>query len=204
MIPINATQDSTAKIRKFRRIQMSISANETVNFTIKSIFKLVVICWLVLSPALAQTQIKNDKLGFSLELQKGWQNLTLRNDFVDTYLRAASPEGVDTAAVYVQIFSRKTYELSTYQVAVRRYIEETMKGTVVSSSEVEVKGQPAWRVEYIGNGKGYTEDQRHYLNTVVFKGDKIYVVHCVAEKDKWDDFKEAFEAMSNTLEIGGQ
>lgn len=156
----------------------------------------------LISWGLAQTVVANQEFGFSLELQKDWDELAAREDFKNTYLRVASPEGIRAAALYVQVFGQEGFSLATYQQAVRRYVQESMKGTVLRDEEISLNGQPAWQVEYAGESKGYTEDRRHFLNTVAFRNNKIFVVHCATEEDKWERFRGDLETMSRSLKFG--
>lgn len=166
---------------------------------LKAIFLGVFLLLAVTSPASAQSVVTNSEFGFQLELQKGWDELASREDFKNTYLRVASPEGIKAAALYVQVFEREGYSLATYQQAVRRYVKESMKGTVIRDEELPVNGLTVWRIEYAGESKGYTEDRRHFMNTVAFRDSQIFVVHCATEEETWEKFRPDLEAMSSSL-----
>lgn len=137
---------------------------------------------------------------FRLTLLPGWDREPRREDFDSAYLRIGSPDGIDEGAIYLQVFPKGRFTEETYQRAVRRYITERMDGTLLAESTPTIDGKKAWRVEYEGVSVGYVGSRRHFLNTVFFVGEQIVVVHCAAQSDRWDEFRENFIATSDSFE----
>jgi len=155
----------------------------------------------IFSAAVAQEQVSNDEQGFQLTLLPGWTQLPDKAEFQNTYLRVASPAGVEDGAIYLQIFAQGTYTPETYRTAVRRYVTTTMEGRILADQDITVNGREAWRLEYNGESVGYAGDRRHFLNTVIFHQDKIFVVHCASKDQVWDSVNEDFREISSTLEL---
>lgn len=162
----------------------------------------LLILWLILAGfAFAQELVEVPDQGFSITLTEGWTQEELREDFNNVFLRAASPVGIEDAAIYVQVYDLGRFTPESYRKSVRRYITTKMEGTVLSDKDVEVGPKGAWRIEYEGVSVGFAGKRRHFMNTVFFQGDKIYVVHCAARSQRWEQFQGDFTAISNSMNL---
>jgi hypothetical protein len=138
---------------------------------------------------------------YSLELPEGWERLELREEkeFSPAILRLGAPGGIARGAVYLQYFPKRAMTLDSYKTAARNYIEQKMEGQVISEREIPLNGVTSWQVQYQGNGPGFVDAQRRFLNTVLFDQDSIVVVHCAAQPELWVELSPAFEAISQSL-----
>lgn len=151
--------------------------------------------------AWAQKTVKNEAQGFSLTLPENWTEEPLREDFDNTYLRVASPVGIEDAAIYVQIFETGRFTPETYRTSARRYITTRMEGSILADQEVQLGERSAWRIEYEGVSVGFAARRRHFMNTVFFHRGKIFVVHCAARSTRWEEFKNVFSTTSDSFVV---
>ncbi len=163
---------------------------------------LVLLLWLTSTSVLfGQETIKSQDQSVGITLSQEWTNVGLRKDFDKVVIRAAGPAGVEDAAIYVQVYDVGRFTPESYRHSVRRYISQTMKGEVLGEQELELDGRKAWQIEYTGVSVGYAEERRHFLNTVVFDGEKIYVVHCAAVSPSWQTLESDFRAISRSMKL---
>ncbi len=168
------------------------------------IFLLIVIstapCW-AQADGVQRVEAAYGSRVYTLSLPQGWQQLELRQEkeFSPVLLRLAGPDGINKGAVYLQRFPRQQMSLEDYKSAARSYIQETMKGQLLSQADVTIAGQKAWRSQYEGNGPGFVDAKRRFQNTVLFDGDSIIVVHCAAPPELWEKLKPSFDSISQSL-----
>ncbi len=175
---------------------------------------LLVVCALV-APVWAKEVYTAQKLGYQITVPDRWSledregqyfeplNRYQKDLEKDIVLKLKSPEGIQTAGVYVLVYPAQGRTLDGFIDAMKQYVLHDMKGDIrhFKSRRVARGGRPAYYVTYEGNGRPYVDGRRRYERLVMFSDDKIYVVHAVSVPSKWNSYHKVFKEVLQSFRL---
>ncbi|MBI3924757.1 MAG: hypothetical protein HY319_04390 [Armatimonadetes bacterium] len=125
--------------------------------------------------------------GFAVQTPSGWTVEEPKDESIA--LQVVGERG----KFMIFVYDRKRRSLKAVRLPMRHHVVMKMDGKLLADKPARVAGLSAWRLDYLARSN--TEEPKRFTRTFFVSGDKLYILHGVAEPAQFAAVAPAFEQM---------